>query len=979
MAASARADYEAPNAAYAPPTAYYNAASGTGFTLRTNLHNIVSANFTSRSYGDSRYAMGTGDTSNGVFTSGNEFLDPNNSSNILLVYNRASVDGQWDNGITWNREHVWPKNLLNLTSSQVSNTYKGVASDAFELRPANPTINSTRGDNGYGFYLSNSNPGTTYGLNSNNGTQYWNPGAADRGEVSRAIFYMATRWLDPLNASRGTSNTNLEIVNGVPSDYNFGDLNSLLHWNYMHGVDNYERRYNQYIYGSSGNLTDHALNHDYYQGNRNPFIDHPEYVWAVFGGGNNNAQIHVGGSAASDGSSATTVNLRVMKNGTWGTTNTSVVKTGANPTTYDLTGTSNVVSAALGVGQPFDYNGVTRSIAVGLNDSTATTGLKTGTLTVNNTDLTTGGAGLGSADANDTITVNGQVVDNRVVNTTTANFGRVVIGANVTTGTTLSSPGDDDHNTRVTVNGNASASDSNGVFIVGATSGMTFNGTFTSGGRTVQANFATTGGKVGSRSFNVSGEGLTGENVQPVSVGYSATAVDHAQPSLAVGTPQASQSVDFGYVPVGFAARTAGFTVYNNPSSSGETLTAGLDVDGSTITGAGVGEMTDNVVASNPASPLAAGTSGGWTYTATFTPAIGGDKTATHTIAVSDENIPGGVARPSLGFTTAGYALASAAFPASGFIDLYTGETYSTGAFEIQAGVALEKRGVGTINITGPQNNGANSSLTINNGAVNFGTDAGSALASPLSVTVGAPGAASFASTQHLNNLQINAGANASVTAGNDKTIVANQFAMGSGARLDISDNRMVVRNTAAGSFSGSSYAGVAGLVASGYNTGNWDGPGIITSQSNATGGNTLTAIGVAAASDVLGLGPTDTAAWEGETVTGSDALVKYTYAGDANLDGAITGDDYFQIDSAASTSLSGWFNGDFNYDGVINGDDYFLIDGNFPAQGPPVAILTPSSLGGVVSVPEPAAIGVMFAVAGTSLLRRRRRERRAA
>ena len=85
----------------------------------------------------------------------------------------------------------------------------------------------------------------------------------------------------------------------------------------MHGVDNYERRYNQYIYCSSGNLTNHALNPTYYQGNRNPYIDHPEYVWAIFGGGNNNSQLHVGNTVASDGSSSTTATLRVMKNGTW--------------------------------------------------------------------------------------------------------------------------------------------------------------------------------------------------------------------------------------------------------------------------------------------------------------------------------------------------------------------------------------------------------------------------------------------------------------------------------------------------------------------------------------------------------------------------------------------------------------------------------------------------------------------------------------
>ena len=41
----------------------------------------------------------------------------------------------------------------------------------------------------------------------------------------------------------------------------------------------------------------------------------------------------------------------------------------------------------------------------------------------------------------------------------------------------------------------------------------------------------------------------------------------------------------------------------------------------------------------------------------------------------------------------------------------------------------------------------------------------------------------------------------------------------------------------------------------------------------------------------------TDTAVWSGHTVTGSDALVMYTYGGDATLDGQINIDDYGIID----------------------------------------------------------------------------------
>jgi hypothetical protein len=160
---------------------------------------------------------------------------------------------------------------------------------------------------------------------------------------------------------------------------------------------------------------------------------------------------------------------------------------------------------------------------------------------------------------------------------------------------------------------------------------------------------------------------------------------------------------------------------------------------------------------------------------------------------------------------------------------------------------------------------------------------------------------------------------------------------LGVGAKLDVGARALAIRNGNVGSWNGSAYSGVTGMVASGYDGGAWDGAGIITSQSNATGGNTLTTLAVAKAADVLGLTASQTTLWNGQSVDANTVLVKYTYSGDANLDGVVNGDDYFQTDSAFPQNLHGWLNGDFNFDGVINGDDYFLIDSTFPQQGPPL------------------------------------------
>src|SRR5206468_3191985 len=113
-----------------------------------------------------------------------------------------------------------------------------------------------------------------------------------------------------------------------------------------------------------------------------------------------------------------------------------------------------------------------------------------------------------------------------------------------------------------------------------------------------------------------------------------------------------------------------------------------------------------------------------------------------------------------------------------------------------------------------------------------------------------------------------------------------------------------------------------------------------------------------------------DTAVFAGQTVTGSDTLVMYTYGGDANLDGKINVDDYGHIDTSIPLALSGWFNGDFNYDGKINVDDYGIIDFNIGIQGAPFP--TGSGMSAALSaVPEPS-LGAIFLVAAIAPRRRR-------
>src|SRR6185437_16636918 len=66
--------------------------------------------------------------------------------------------------------------------------------------------------------------------------------------------------------------------------------------------------------------------------------------------------------------------------------------------------------------------------------------------------------------------------------------------------------------------------------------------------------------------------------------------------------------------------------------------------------------------------------------------------------------------------------------------------------------------------------------------------------------------------------------------------------------------------------------------------------------------------------------------------------LIRYTYSGDADLNGSVNGDDYFRIDAGYASHAVGFSNGDFDDNGRIDADDYFLIDANYAHQGPVLA-----------------------------------------
>ena len=120
-------------------------------------------------------------------------------------------------------------------------------------------------------------------------------------------------------------------------------------------------------------------------------------------------------------------------------------------------------------------------------------------------------------------------------------------------------------------------------------------------------------------------------------------------------------------------------------------------------------------------------------------------------------------------------------------------------------------------------------------------------------------------------------------------------------------------------------------LIATARNGGNWLGTTGITSTAARSQSNTN--LGAIEASDYDLFNGSSSAQFDGVDPDNTAVLVKYTYNGDANLDGRVTFDDYVRIDTGFNTHRTGWANGDFNYSGVVNFDDYVLIDIAFNSQ----------------------------------------------
>jgi len=208
--------------------------------------------------------------------------DTSNANHIVLLYTGNSIS-KWNFANNpsnvnqqdyWNREHVWPKSHGDFGPSGMF-TEKGANTDIHHLRPVDMTINSARSykdfDDGGQVVLNGLDTTACY-----SSTNSWEPRDEVKGDVARMLFYMATRYEGGMSEA-GDVEPDLELVNSVGTFPNawMGRLSTLLLWHEADPVDAWEMGRNDIIFN--------------WQGNRNPFIDHPEYVDIIWSTGDPSA------------------------------------------------------------------------------------------------------------------------------------------------------------------------------------------------------------------------------------------------------------------------------------------------------------------------------------------------------------------------------------------------------------------------------------------------------------------------------------------------------------------------------------------------------------------------------------------------------------------------------------------------------------------------------------------------------------------
>jgi endonuclease I len=221
--------------------------------------------------------------------------DQDNPNNIITIYRNATYLKVHGGNDFYNREHTWPKSYgfpdngpdLNYPYTDMHHLFLADADYNFNRsnKPYDncgsvcvgyPTLeNNDRGGIG-GAYPSDTN--WTEGAYTDGKWETW---SGRRGDVARAMMYMDVRYAGGTHGVTGATEPDLILTDDrtLMNQSNTGDneasgymglLSVLLQWHEEDPVDLVEAQHHETVAS--------------FQGNRNPFIDHPEWAECVFEG-----------------------------------------------------------------------------------------------------------------------------------------------------------------------------------------------------------------------------------------------------------------------------------------------------------------------------------------------------------------------------------------------------------------------------------------------------------------------------------------------------------------------------------------------------------------------------------------------------------------------------------------------------------------------------------------------------------------------
>ena len=246
------------------PNGYYTTATGTNYTLKTQLYNIIKGHtdngysglYTIYQTSDRDYYYENDATILDMYSENPSGTDPYTySAGTTQRCGTYSVEGD-----CYNREHIIPQSTFGSAAPMVS--------DAHFITPTDGKVNGQRSNYPHGPVTSptwTSRNGSKLGASTTAGYSgpIFEPINEFKGDIARMYFYFATRYE---NTVAGYS---YAMFNNTSNQvFTTAFLNLLIAWHNQDPVSAREIDRNNAIYTS--------------QNNRNPYIDHPEYVQSVW-------------------------------------------------------------------------------------------------------------------------------------------------------------------------------------------------------------------------------------------------------------------------------------------------------------------------------------------------------------------------------------------------------------------------------------------------------------------------------------------------------------------------------------------------------------------------------------------------------------------------------------------------------------------------------------------------------------------------